>query len=238
MTKKMTKSELNETARLILAANAKAGAKDTTAKAKPEPVQLSASTHKLIEACAKSEVGFDKAVNAVYMTFASLVRGVIVECASNAVRQAVIVDIYRTFGDARKPAAIQRITMLNNCIKIAHGAPATKDTPAQAAQGIEAVEQALTASATLPALKKALQIMKSAKHGATRKVKPKDEAKADKAPAKVSEGAQEVKLPDTRKAALDTMARLLQDVARVHLKTADHALVLEIDKVVKMLKAA
>ena len=238
MTKKLNKAELNETARLILAANAKAGKKDTTEKAKPEPVQLSISTHKLIEACAKSEAGYDKAVNTVCMTFAALVRGVIVECASNAVRQAVIVDIYRTFGDARKPAAIQRITMLNNCITIAHGKAATKDTPAQPAQGVEVVEQALQAVSTLPALKKALTLLKVAKHGATGSVKPKDSAKADKGAAKADKGAQEVKLPDTRKAALDTMARLLNDVARVHLKTADHALILEIDKVVKMLKAA
>ena len=94
----------------------------------------------------------------------------------------------------------------------------------------------MNACESLPALKKALTLLKVAKHGATgvAKVAPK----ADKATASAPKASGEMAVPSHRKDALKSMVRMLQTVARVHLTTADHAIVLEIDKLVKMLKAA
>lgn len=239
MAKKLNKMDL-EIASLLRIAQAKnKGAQEAVKPVKSVPETVDKSAHAAILKMVNAEVASNKAVNAVYAAFKALIVVALPLMNRTAAHAAIMVDLHKTYGEARKSAAIQRITMLNNCRTICYGKAASRDTPAQEARGAQVILDALDTCTSLPDLKHALTITKSAKHGATgvAKVGPKvgPKAKADKAAPSVKG---ELVLPDTRKAALAAVVRMLQVCARVHLKTADHELVLEIDKVVKMLQAA
>lgn len=220
---------------LHIAQAKKEGAQEAVKPPKSVPEAVDKSAHSAIVKMVNAEVASDKAVNAVYNAFKNLITVTLPMMNRTAAHAAIMVDIHKTYGEARKAAAIQRITMLNNARTICYGKAASRDTPAQEPQGVQVVLDALETCTSLPALKQALTLLKSAKHGATGVAKVEPKAKADKATPSVKG---DLVLPDTRKAALAAVVRMLQLCARVHLKTADHELVLEIDKVVKMLKAA
>jgi len=204
-------------------------------KAAPEAVDK--SLHALAVTMAKSEGAYDKALNAVYTTFKNYALAALPIIERMPAHTAALQDIHAVFGEARKPAAIQRVTMLNNMRKIAYGAPATRDTPAQEAQGTERVIEALNACASMPALKKALGEMKAVKHAATGKAKtePKVKASASKAaPVK----ADDVVLPGTRGEAIKAACRMLEFISKTFLSAGSDAdLVLEVADVVEHLKA-
>lgn len=235
MAKKLNKMDL-EIASLLRIAQAKnKGAQETVKHVKSVPETVDKSAHAAILKMVNAEVASNKAVNAVYAAFKALIVVALPLMNRTAAHAAIMVDLHKTYGEARKSAAIQRITMLNNCRTICYGKAASRDTPAQEARGAQVILDALDTCTSLPDLKHALTITKSAKHGATGVAKVEPKVKADKAAPSVKG---ELVLPDTREAALTAVVRMLQVCARVHLKTADHELVLEIDKVVKMLKAA
>jgi hypothetical protein len=228
--KKLTKAENNELAVLLQA--------KAQEKAKTEPIKaekVDASLHGLCVKMVQAEGKFDMAQNAVYVTFKAYVIAYLPLGARMAAHAAATLDIKTTYGEARAPAAIQRITMLNNIRTIAHGKAATRNTPAQPAQGIETVLEVLETMTSLPALKKALGLMKSAPHGATGIAK---HTISNKAPAKPVK-AGDVVIPSTRAEAIKAACRILETVAANFLTISkDSALLKEVQNVVAHLKAA
>ena len=228
--KKLTKSENSELA-VLLQARAQE-------KAKAEPVKaekVDASLHGLCVKMVQAEGKFDMAQNAVYATFKAYVIAYLPLGARMPAHIAATLDIKTTYGDSRAPAAIQRITMLNNIRTIAHGKAATRNTPVQLAQGVDTVLEALEACTSLPALKKALGLMKTATHGATGVTK---HTISDKAPAKPIK-ASEVQIPSTRAEAIKAACRILETVAANFLTISkDSALLDEVQTVIAHLKAA
>lgn len=229
MAKKLTKSENNELA-LLLQTKAQE-------KAKAEPVKVEkvdASLHGLCVKMVQAEGKWDMAQNAVYATFKNYVIAYLPLGVRLATHAAATLDIKTTYGEARAPAAIQRITMLNNIRTIAHGKSATRDTAVQPAQGIDKVLECLEACGSLPALKKALGLMKTETHGTTGVAKHST-AKAPAKPAKASD----VVIPSTRAEAIKAACRILETVAANFLTISkDGALLAEVQSVVKHLKAA
>lgn len=235
MAKKLSKMDLEIASLMHIAAAKKEGAQEVAKQSKSVPEAVDKSAHAAILKMVNAEVASDKAVNAVYTAFKGLITVALPLMNRTAAHAAIMVDIHKTYGEARKSAAIQRITMLNNCRTICYGKAASRDTPAQEPQGAQVVLDALETCTSLPALKQALTLLKSVKHGATGVAKVEPKAKADKAAPSVKGG---LVLPDTRKAALAAVVRMLELCARVHLTMKDAELIQEVDKVVKMLKAA
>lgn len=235
----MKASDKKELRALILADAAAKAEPKRAPKAQPEAVDK--SLHVLAVTMAKAEGTYDKALNAVYTTFKNYALAALPIIERMPARTAALQDIHDVFGEARKPAAIQRVTMLNNMRKIAYGAPATRDTPAQAAQGQERVIEALNACASLPALKQALTAMKEVKHAATGKPKVTEsgaKAKAAKAAPSAPVKADDVQIPGTRAEAIKAACRLLEFVSKTFLSAGTDAdLVLEVADVVEHLKA-
>jgi len=218
---------------LIAAQGAKSAPVVKAEKAKPEAVDK--GLHSLALNMAKAEGNYDKALNAVYTTFKLYALAAMPIITRLPAHVAALQDIRAVYGEARKPAAIQRITMLNNMRTIAYGKIASRDTPAQSAQGVECVIEALNACASLPALKQALAAMKEAKHGAqgvAKGVTVKAHVKA--APVK----ADDVVLPSTRNEAIKAACRMLKFISDTFLTAGtDSELVLEVADVVEHLKA-
>lgn len=215
--------------------------KDVATKTEPKrapkvaPEAVDKSLHTLAVVMAKAEGAHDKALNAVYTTFKQYALAALPIVARLPAHAAALEDIKAVFGEARKPAAIQRITMLNNMRKIAYGAPATRDTAEQGAQGVECVVEVLNTVTSMPALKKALSAMKMVKHAAqgVAKVEPKGKKAAPSAPVK----AEDVQIPSTRAEAIKAACRMLEFISSTFLKPGtDSDLVLEIDDVVEHLK--
>lgn len=225
-------------ARLLAAAAAKAEPKRVP-KAAPEAVDK--SLHALAVTMAKAEGTYDKALNAVYTTFKNYALAALPIIERMPAHTAALQDIHAVFGEARKPAAIQRVTMLNNMRKIAYGAPATRDTEAQPAQGTERVIEALNACTSLPALKQALTQLKTVKHAATGKAKVTasgEKAKAASAPKAAPVKAEDVQIPGTRAEAIKAACRMLEFISKTFLQAGTDAdLVLEVADVVEHLKA-
>lgn len=225
-----------EIASLLHIAHAKKGnTLEAVKQPKSIPAVVDKGAHAAILKLANAETASNKAINAVYTAYKNMVTVTLPLLNSTAAHAAILVDIHKTYGEARKSVAIQRITMLNNCRTICYGKAASRDVPAQEAQGAQVVLDALETCTSIPALYKALSLLKTVKHAAAGVAKVEPKAKVETAAASAKGG---LALPDTRKEALAAVARMLQMCARTHLKTADHELVLEIDKVVKMLKAA
>jgi hypothetical protein len=226
---------------LLLAAQAKKAqeASDKAAIAahkearKPEAVDK--GLHSLALSMAKAEGSYDKALNAVYTAFKDYALAALPIIERMPAHLAALQDIKAVFGEARKPAAIQRVTMLNNIRKIAYGAPATRDTPAQAAQGLGVVKDALNACTSLPALKQALGAMKEVKHAAQGVAKTgKVEAHKKAAPVK----AEDVEMPSTRKEAIKAAVRMLAFISKTFLSAGtDAELIGDIEEVSEALTA-
>jgi len=202
-------------------------------KAKPEAVDK--GLHSLALNMAKAEGNFDKALNQVYTTFKLYALAALPIIERMPAHIAALQDIRSVYGEARKPAAIQRVTMLNNIRTIAYGKPASRDTAAQSAQGVDCVIEALNACASLPALKQALSAMKTVSHGAqgvAKGVTVKAHTKA--APVK----ADDVVIPSTRKEAIKAACRMLEFISSTFLQAgSDSELVLEVADVIEHLKA-
>lgn len=196
---------------------------------KPEAVDK--GLHSLALSMAKAEGSYDKALNQVYTAFKDYALAALPIIERMPAHVAALQDIKAVFGEARKPAAIQRVTMLNNIRKIAYGAPATRDTPAQAAQGLDVVKDALNAATSLPALKQALSAMKTEKHAATGVPKTAPKVKAaivGTAPVK----AEEVQIPGTRSEAIKAACRMLAFISTTFLSAGtDAELIGEIEEV-------
>ncbi|MHB0965295.1 MAG: hypothetical protein ACYC36_02465 [Bellilinea sp.] len=208
-----------------------------TRAAKIAPETVSKDLHALAVSMSKADLSFDKALNAVYASFKAYAIAALPIIGRMPAHAAALADIKKVYGDARKAAAIQRITMLNNMRKIAYGTEATRDTPAQAAQGIHAVYDVLEKCASLPDLKKALTAMKQVKHAATGKAKT--EPKAAKAAPAAKTSASDMPIPNSRAEAIQAACRILQLVSNTHLKAGtDSELVLEIEDVIEHLKRA
>jgi len=224
---------------LILAKVEQDAAPKRAPKAEPEAVNK--SLHSLALTMAKAEGSYDKALNAIYETFKAYALAALPIIERMPAHVAALQDIHAVFGEARKPAAIQRVTMLNNMRKIAYGAPATRDTAAQEAQGTERVIEALNACTSLPALKKALGEMKAVKHAATGKAKVTasgEKAKAAKAVPSDKVKAEDVQIPGTRAEAIKAACRMLEFISRTFLSAGTDAdLVLEVEDVIEHLKA-
>lgn len=208
---------------------------------KPQPEAVDKNLHSLAVTMAKAEVSHDKALNAVYTTFKNYALAALPIIERMPAHTAALQDIHAVFGAARKPAAIQRVTMLNNMRKIAYGAPATRDTPTQEPQGTARVIEALNACTSLPALKQALTQLKTVKHAATGKAKVTasgEKAKAaTTAPKAAPIKAEDVQIPATRAEAIKAACRMLEFVSRTFLRAGtDSELVLEVADVVEHLK--
>ena len=203
--------------------------------AKLETEAVDKGLHGLAVKMASAEANHDKALNAVYSTFSAYAAAALPIIAKPAAHAAAIADIYKVYTDARKPAAIQRVTMLNNMRTIAHGKAATRDTPAQEAQGMDKVLAVLSTCKSLPELKAALSSMKSVTHAAqgVAKVSPKATAKA--AVLK----ADDVSIPGTRAEAIKAACRILEYVSTNFLTLSkDQATIKEVEKVITMLSKA
>ena len=214
---------------------------------KAEKVQLEkcdTALHALAQAMLKSEVGYSKAVNGVFLSFADYVRAALPIVARLPAHAASLADIKLVFGEARKSTAIQRVTMLNNIRGIAYGRLATNTTPAMPAQGVTVILDALNACSTMPALRDALALLKPFKHGSTGQtrlpgasdVKP---PKTSLAPPLVEPvTASTMPVPGTRLEAIKAACRILEFVSTTFLSAgSDSDLVLEVADVVEKLRA-
>jgi hypothetical protein len=221
----------------ILQGKAQDAAK-ATPKAKPEAVDK--GLHGLCVKMVQAEGKFDMAQNAVYASFKAYAIAALPLIERYAAHAAALVDIKTTYGAARVPAAIQRITMLNNIRTIAWGKAASRNTPAQPAQGAQVVLEALEACGSLPALKTALTLLKTATHGATGVAKVTANGAKAKAAAKVAPvKAEDVVIPGTREEAIKAACRILEMVSTTFLTISeDSATIAKVAEVVKMLRAA
>lgn len=221
---------------LILAQTDKEAIKAHHEKTAPE--QVDKSLHNLALNMAKAEGAYDKALNGIYTTFKLYALAALPIIERMPAHIAALQDIKAVYGEARKPAAIQRTTMLNNMRKIAYGAPATRDTPAHTAQGAERVIEALNTCTSLPALKKALGEMKDVKHAAqgVAKTAPKAAKAAPSAPSAPVK-ADDVQIPETRGEAIKAACRMLEFITRTFLSAGSDAdLVLEVEDVIEHLQ--
>jgi hypothetical protein len=232
--------DLNKLASMV--ASGKKEAKEAKVKIVPEAVDK--GLHGLAVNMAKAESAHDKALNAVYTTFKLYVLAALPIIERMPAHIAALQDIRAVYGAARKPAAIQRVTMLNNIRTIAYGKPASRDTPAQAAQGVECVIEALNTCASLPALKQVLSGMKSVKHaaqgvakGVAKVTKAGDKAKANTTTKAAPVKADDVLIPSTRNEAIKAACRMLKFISDTFLNAGtDSDLVLEVADVVEQLQ--
>jgi hypothetical protein len=217
-----------------LAASVEAG----KAKEKVKPEAVDKSLHTLALGMAKSEGAYDKALNGVYTSFKLYALAALPIIERMPAHIAALQDIRSVFGEARKPAAIQRITMLNNMRTIAYGKEATRDTPAQAAQGVDCVIEALNTCTSLPALKQALSALKTVSHGAQGVSKGVTVKAHVKAAPSATVKADDVVMPATRSEAIKAACRMLEFISTTFLNAGtDSELVLEVADVVEHLKA-
>ena len=222
-----------EIASLQHIAQAKKDAPKRTSK--PEPEDVDKNLHSLAIKMANSEGAYDKALNAVYATFKDYAIAALPIIERTPAHTAALQDIRKVFGEARKPAAIQRVTMLNNMRKIAYGASETRGTAAQDAQGVQIVLDALEACKSMPVLKQALTKLKSIEHASTGVVKGVTvKAKvASSAPVK----AADVVIPETRGEAIKAACRMLKFISETFLSAgSDSELVLEVADVIEHLQ--
>jgi hypothetical protein len=235
MAKKLNARDSEIAALLQATQAAKDQAAIKTAKERMKPEAVDKALHSLAVDMVKAEGSYDKALNAVYTTFKLYALAALPIIARLPAHAAALQDIKAVYGQARKPAAIQRVTMLNNMRKIAYGAPATRDTAAQAAQGVDIVTEALEACTSLPALKAALSALKTEKHGAQGVAKTvKVQAHTKAAPVK----ADDVQIPSTRAEAIKAACRMLKFISDTFLSAgSDAELVLEVADVVEHLEA-
>lgn len=243
MSAKTTNKKAAQTAELkalLLAAQAHKAQKETDQAAikahheKAAPEAVDKTLHGLAVNMAKAEGAYDKALNGVYTTFKLYALAALPIIERMPAHLAALQDIKAVYGEARKPAAIQRVTMLNNMRKIAYGMAATRDTAAQSAQGLEVVQQALDAATSLPALKQALSALKEVKHAAQGVAKTAPKAAPKAAPVK----AEDVQIPGTRAEAIKAAVRMLEFISNTFLNAGtDSELVLEVADVVEHLKA-
>lgn len=207
---------------------------------KAAPEECDKSLHALAVKMASSDSQYDKALNAVYTTFKLYALASLPIIARLPAHTAALQDIYKVFGEARKPAAIQRVTMLNNIRKIAYGCAATRDTPAQVAQGAQVVIDTLEACASMPVLKQALTKMKLVEHAATGVAKVTasgTKAKAAKAAPSAPVKAEDVLIPETRSEAIKAACRMLKFISDTFLSAgSDSELVLEVEDVIEHLQ--
>jgi len=228
-------SQADNTALAVLLQGKAQEAAQKVTKAKPEAVDK--GLHGLAVKMVQAEGKYDVALNGVYSSFKSYVIAALPIIARLPAHIAACTDIRTTYGAARAPAAIQRVTMLNNIRTIAHGKAATRTTPAQPAQGANVILEALEACASLPALKAALTLLKTETHGATGVAKHSTKAKPAKASAPAK--AEDVQIPGTRAEAIKAACRILEMVSTTFLTISkDSATIDEVAKVVKMLRAA
>lgn len=228
-------AQAEEIRALILAQQTPASAP----KEKPAPEPVDKSLHALAVKMATADTNMDKALNAVYATFKAYALAALPIIERMPAHTAALQDIHKVFGEARKPAAVQRITMLNNMRKIAYGAPATRDTAAQAPQGVERVHAILDACTSLPALKKELSAAKAVRHAAAgvARTAPSTPARTASAPAATVK-AEDVQIPGTRAEAIKAACRMLKFISDTFLSAGTDAdLVLEVADVVEHLQA-
>jgi len=234
-TVKLVKGKLSAKDNNELVAILKGKAAQPVKVAKLELEAVDKGIHGLAVKMASAEANHDKALNAVYTTFATYAAVELVISERLAAHNAAIADLYKVYTEARKPAAIQRVTMLNNMRTIAHGKAATRDTAAQPAQGMDKVLAVLSTCKSLPELKTALSSMKSVTHAAqgVAKVSPKATAKA------VTLKADDVAIPSTREEAIKAACRILEYVSTNFLTLSkDQATIKEVEKVITMLSKA
>ncbi len=191
--------------------------------------------HTLALNMVKAEGSYDKALNAVYTTFKLYALAALPIIARVPAHTAALHDLRAVYGEARKPAAIQRVTMLNNMRTIAYGKDASRDTVAQSAQGVECVIEALNTATSLPALKAMLSAMKLATHASQGVPKTvKVDAHTKGAPVKPTQPEQ----PTTRGEAIKAACRMLKFISETFLKAgSENDLVLEIADVIEHLQA-
>ncbi len=230
--------DLDKLAAMVAAGKQSAEVKEAKEKLAPETVDK--GLHALAVSMVKAEANHDKAVNAVYASFKAYVLAALPIIERMPAHVAALQDIRAVYGEARKPSAIQRVTMLNNIRAIAYGRPATRDTAAQEAQGIECVIEAFTACTSMPALKAALSALKIVKHGGQGVAKVTtsgEKAKATSKPAAPAK-ADDMVLPSTRAEAIKAACRMLEFISSTFLNAgSDSDLVLEVADVVEHLKA-
>lgn len=239
---KLAAPDANELATLLQAAN-KDYAKEQAAKQKVDDKLCADAAvltlHGLAVKMVNSEAACDKAQNAVYTAFKTYCLAALPLIGKSAAHSAAIVDIHKTFGDARKSAAIQRITMLNNMRTIAYGKVATRDTAAQPAQGLQCVLDALEAVSSMPAIKSALVTLKAVKHASAgvAKVEPKAGTAKPQGVKVAPVKAEDVQIPGTRAEAIKAACRMLEFIAREFLTvSANSAEIAQCDSVVKALR--
>lgn len=187
--------------------------------------------HKLAVSMAQADSKVLSAENAVYAAFKAYVMAALPIIASAPAHLAALADIKAVYGAAREAAGIQRCTMLNSVRTIAHGKDATTRNPAQVAQGVDIVIEALDACESLPALRKALQLLKLTTHGATGVTKHS----ADKAQATGKVKADSVVIPESRAEAIKAALRIMEYVA-VLLKPSEIAVSDELRHVAETLR--
>lgn len=227
-------AQTQEIADLLKVAAAK-GAQEAPKAAPVKPEAVDKGLHALALKMVSAEAAHDKAANAVYATFKAYAIAALPIIAKSGAHMAAVLDIRTCYGEARVAAAIQRITMLNNMRTIAHGKPASRNTAAQAAQGVDLVISTLETCTSLPALKKALTLLKTEKHAATGVAKHTISDKPKAAPVKASD----VVIPSTRAEAIKAACRILEMVSATFLTISkDAETIQEVAKVVKLLKAA
>lgn len=175
-----------------------------------------------------------KADGAVYAAWNAFLGVYIAEPRSAGQLAATLVSITTLYA-ANKPTGILRKTMLTNVHTVVFGKAAGRKEDgttreAQPAQGADKVQAALEECQTLRGLKTMLATMKIVKHAST------GVAKQDTGKAAVSKPAPVI---STREQAIKAAVDILQQVAREFLTVGkDAPIISEVDKLVKMLRAA
>jgi len=225
--------------RALLIAAQKAKDAPVVKAGKPAPEVVDKGLHSLAVNMVKAEGSYDKALNAVYTTFKLYALAALPIVERMPAHVAALQDIKAVYGEARKPAAIQRITMLNNMRTIAYGRAASRKNPAQSAQGVECVIEALNSSTSMPVLKQALAAMKEVKHAAQGVAKAHVKATPVKADVKAAPvKAEDAVMPSTRAEAIKAACRMLKFISDTFLTAGtDSELVLEVADVVEHLTA-
>lgn len=188
----------------------------------------------LVTAMYKADAVHGKSALAVLHTYNDFLRVALAEpMAKKAIAELceLITQTYRSMEAEGKA----KIAMFRNAYIIAHGREATRDTPAQPAQGFEAVQAVVDTCATVTDLKRKLPHAKLVKHGATGTPKlPKVKA-VKPVPAVLTEATQ------TRPEAFRSVVALLKAFNNefLHLANAkDLPIMEEVEKLVALLKAA
>lgn len=131
--------------------------------AKPEPITLDKAHHVLVVNVGKAEATYNKAEGGRWAASKALVETCMGELKSLPYRTALYHDIKTTL-ETMPAVSTQLVTVLNAVAYIVHGRPATRDTPAMAAQGEQPVKDALAACTSLKTFKSALTKLKPVQH--------------------------------------------------------------------------